>query len=58
MVFAVDAVVGLLNPLIELAVVALPLSAAVMVPAVKLPEASRATIVETVLALVALLVMV
>jgi hypothetical protein len=36
------------------AVVAFPLSAAVIVPAEKLPDASRATIVEAVLALVAL----
>ena len=36
------------------AVVALPLKAAVIVPAEKLPEASRATIVDAVLALVAL----
>ena len=35
------------------AVVALPLSAAVMVPALKLPDASRATIAEAVLAAVA-----
>ena len=33
---------------------ALPLSVAVIVPALKLPEASRATMVEAVLALVAL----
>ena len=38
----------------EVAVVALPDSAAVMVPAVKLPEASRATTVEAVFRLVAL----
>ena len=38
------------------AVVALPLNAAVIVPALKFPEASLATIVEAVLALVALLV--
>jgi hypothetical protein len=36
------------------AVVAFPLNAAVIVPALKLPEPSRATIVETVFALVAL----
>jgi len=39
----------------ELAVVALPLSAAVIVPAEKLPEASRLTMVFAVLALVAAL---
>jgi len=38
------------------AVVELPLKVAVMVPALKFPEASLATIVEEVLALVALLV--
>ena len=40
-------------PVVELEVVALPLKAAVIVPALKLPEASRATIVDAVLALVA-----
>jgi hypothetical protein len=48
------------NPAAVVAVVALvaveafPLKAAVIVPALKLPEASRATIVDAVLALVAL----
>ena len=41
-------------PEVDEEVVAFPLSAAVIVPAVKLPEASRATIVEAVFALVAL----
>ena len=45
--------VPLLTLAAVVAVVALPLSAAVIVPAVKLPEASRATIVEAVFALVA-----
>ncbi|KKS68977.1 MAG: hypothetical protein UV39_C0025G0006 [Candidatus Azambacteria bacterium GW2011_GWA2_42_62] len=40
------------------AVEALPVKAAVIAPAVKLPEASRATMVEAVLALVALVAMV
>ena len=40
----------------EVAVEAFPLSVAVIVPALKFPEASRATIVEAVLELVALLV--
>ena len=40
-------------PVVELEVVALPLRAAVIVPAEKLPEASRNTIVEAVFALVA-----
>jgi hypothetical protein len=38
----------------EVAVEALPLKVAVIVPALKLPDASRATIVEAVFALVAL----
>ena len=37
----------------EVAVEALPLSVAVMVPALKLPDASRATMAEAVFALVA-----
>ena len=41
-------------PEVELELVALPLKAAVIVPAVKLPEASRATMVEAVFAFVAL----
>ena len=41
-------------PEVDEEVVAFPLNAAVIVPAVKLPEASRATIVEAVLAFVAL----
>jgi len=41
-------------PVVELDVVALPLKDAVIVPAEKLPEPSRATIVDAVLALVAL----
>jgi hypothetical protein len=41
-------------PVVELEVVAFPLRAAVIVPALKLPDASRATIVLLVLALVAL----
>lgn len=45
-------------PLILVALVAFPDKAAVIVPAVKLPEASRATIVLAVLALVALEVIV
>ena len=40
-------------PVVELEVVALPLKAAVIVPAVKLPETSRATMVDAVLAEVA-----
>ena len=40
----------------DVAVLALPLNVAVMVPALKFPLASRATIVDPVLALVALLV--
>ena len=42
------------NRLESLDVDALPLKAAVIVPALKLPDASRATIVDAVLALVAL----
>jgi hypothetical protein len=45
-------------PEVELDVVAFPLKAAVIVPAVKLPEASRATMVEAVLAFVALVAIV
>ena len=41
-------------PVVELDVVALPDRAAVIVPAVKFPEASRATMVDAVFALVAL----
>jgi hypothetical protein len=40
-------------PVVELDVVALPLKLAVMVPALKLPEASRATMVDPVFAFVA-----
>ena len=40
-------------PEVELEVVAFPLNAAVIVPALKLPEASRATMVEAVFAFVA-----
>jgi hypothetical protein len=40
-------------PVVELDVVALPDKAAVIVPALKLPEASRATMVEAVFAFVA-----
>ena len=43
-------------PDVELEVVALPLKAAVIVPAEKLPEASRKTIVEPVLAVAAVMV--
>ena len=58
MVFAVAAVVGLLNPEIDPDVpdtlpVTLPVRAAVIVPAEKLPEASRATTLEAVFADVA-----
>ena len=54
---AVDAVVAVVADPADVAVVAveaLPDSEAVMVPALKLPEASLATMVEAVLALVAL----
>ena len=44
-------------PVVDEGVVALPLRAAVIVPAEKLPEASRNTIVEAVFALVAFEVM-
>ena len=56
-VVAVVAVVALVADVAVVAVVALvafPLSVAVIVPAEKLPDASRATIVEAVFALVAL----
>ena len=51
--FVCDVVVELEADVALVAVVALPLKAAVIVPAVKLPEASRATMVEAVFALVA-----
>jgi hypothetical protein len=50
---AVVAVVAVVALVADVAVEALPDNVAVIVPAEKLPEASRATIVETVFALVA-----
>ena len=47
------AVVAVVADVALVAVDAFPLNVAVIVPALKLPEASRATIVEAVLALVA-----
>ena len=55
LVYVTSPVMAIVRPVCKvLAVVAFPLKAALMVPAEKLPEVSRATIVEAVFALVAL----